>query len=65
MIPRLKYTYGSMNRAEGRETGSGGGGRAGNFAATTPYFCKKCGRTVARTSVLENCDVCKKCRVRK
>jgi hypothetical protein len=50
-------------RREGRDTGSGGGGRA-LWGAATPFFCKVCGRTVSRTQVMEGVDVCKRCRVK-
>lgn len=48
----------------GRWQGTGGGGQSGR-GNVTPFFCKKCGKTVGRKSVMENVDVCKKCRVKK
>ncbi len=64
MIPRSNISMFGTQTVEGRYAGTGGGGQS-SFGAMTPYFCKKCGKTVSRTSVLENVDVCKKCRVKK
>lgn len=47
-----------------RWTGTGGGGKSGG-GGTTPFWCKKCGKTVGRKHVSDGVDVCKKCRVKK
>jgi hypothetical protein len=49
----------------GRPTGSGGGGQSKSCNAVTPFWCKKCGKTVGRKHVGFGVDVCKKCRVKK
>lgn len=49
---------------QGRDSGTGGGGQC-SAGGVTPYFCKRCGRTVGRRSVRKTVDVCQKCRVRK
>jgi hypothetical protein len=50
-------------RREGRTTGSGGGGRA-LFSTTTPFCCKRCGRSVNGNQMMEGVDVCRRCRVK-
>lgn len=45
----------------GRLAGSGGGGVDAK-GGVTPYFCKRCGRTVPAKKVMSSCDVCAKCR---
>lgn len=55
MIPRNK---------QGRYSGTGGGGKCAS-GGVTPYWCKRCGKTKPASAMLENCDVCKKCRVKK
>ena len=64
MIPQKRYSLFGPPVSEGRFSGSGGGGSPA-AGGTTPYFCKRCGKSVPAKLVLENCDVCKKCRVRK
>lgn len=49
----------------GRRTGTGGGGQ-GSTSASTPFWCKKCGKTIGRKNVVGQCvDMCKKCRLKK
>jgi hypothetical protein len=51
-------------RRESRVSGTGGGGQS-KYGGNTPYFCKRCGKTVDRRQVMYTVDVCKKCRVKK
>lgn len=52
-------------RRDGRNTGNGGGGQTWFRSVTTPFFCKRCGKTKDRKQFIEGVDVCKKCRVKK
>ena len=53
MIPnRSKYHFNP-----GRDTGSGGGGSC-RTGSITPYFCKRCGKTVTPKKVMDGVDVC-------
>jgi hypothetical protein len=48
----------------GRDAGSGGGGQ-GMRGGTVPFFCKRCGKTTSAKKVMDSCDVCSRCRVKK